>query len=61
MANDGEHSPDVDDAEWETAQYRADVFRRILAADDARQRSRLAVAAARELAISRSSLDIYAT
>jgi len=56
MANGGEHLPDVGDAEWETAQYRADLFRRILAAHDARQRSRLTVAAARELAISRSTI-----
>jgi hypothetical protein len=31
MANDGEHTPDSDDADWEIAQQRADVFRRLSA------------------------------
>ena len=56
MANDGEHTPNIDDADWEIAQQRADVFRRILAAGDARQRSRMTAAAVKELAISRSTV-----
>jgi putative transposase len=55
MANDTGQTADGSDADWEVAEARADVFRRLLAMSDLRERSRIAVLAMKELAISRAT------
>jgi hypothetical protein len=49
MANDTGQTADGSDADWEVAEARADVFRRLLAMSDLRERSRIAVLAMKEL------------
>jgi putative transposase len=56
VADDGEHTPNVDDADWDIAQHRADVLRPVLEASDEEQRSNLIAAAARELGVSRATV-----
>ena len=55
MANDKGQMAGGSDADWEVAEARADVFRRLLAMSDLRERSRIAVLAMQELAISRAT------
>lgn len=55
MATDQEQMADASDADWEVAEARAVVFRRLIAMSDPRERSRMAALAMRELAISRAT------
>ena len=55
MANDNGQTAGGSEADWEVAEARADVFRRLLAMNDLRERSRIAVLAMKELAISRAT------
>lgn len=55
MATDEGRTADGSDADWEVAEARAGVFRRLLAMSDARERSRMAALAMKELAIGRAT------
>ena len=55
MTNDEEKMADCSDADWGVAEARADVFRRLLAMSDLRERSRMATLAMKELGISRAT------
>jgi putative transposase len=55
MTSDEEQTADGSDADWEVAEARAGVFRCLLAMSDARERSRMAALAIKELAISRAT------
>ncbi len=55
MTSDEGQTADGSDADWEVAEARAEVFRRLLAMSDLRERSRMAVLAMKELAISRAT------
>jgi putative transposase len=55
MTSDEEQTADGSDADWEVAEARAGVFRCLLAVSDARERSRMAALAIKELAISRAT------
>ena len=55
MTDDDEKMADCSDADWGVAEARADVFRRLLAMSDLRERSRMAALAMKELGISRAT------
>ena len=55
MTTEVEQTADGSDADWEVAEARAGVFRRLLAMSDAQERSRMAALAMKELAIGRAT------
>ena len=55
MAHDEDQMADGSDADWQVAEARADVFRRLLASNNLRERSHMTALAMKELGISRST------